>query len=1733
MSTSINNAGITKDSGDKTKWFEEDDESLLCYLLLDHHLQSEEEDDEDNLGNRLSCMLDRLEQDVGGARGIGGRGEDRWWNGMRHGAITSGFSCNTSGQPSNNRNNSSSSSGSLPKSFNTPEGQIHLRALVDLLGITEERGVKITLAALRSFASVSSPDKGSTDDGSSTDKDGGATTTTLADSSSSSSSGGGQEEKLRSLLGTKDLFNRVLDRHRHQFLARLRVVTECLRLEQEYSTSSGGDDDDEDDDEENKQKVGKSCAHFLDTLDSQTTLNGKKRGVFQLLLRLATGPSLPWMGGGSELPYSVGKLRGGHTGYDASNTMSGVIGHDESSLLAIRNEASEALLVLLYDRIDGGVQRLDLYLLMEGASSCGDFEFGMSASQYSKRGLLKARGGGRHEAPFHRRSMSVEGIGGQESTTSVEVMKHRLNGLWGLACAECMGLWRANNGNSGWVKQHPFFAGLSLSGGSIEGGDIGDTPIGLTLRASEGRGGGNMTASAQVELEALCQKLRSLGEAVRDRRQFAYKAKTRCRETDAMDEVGDQDDDDELWGVEAPEAITLLSFGLLLRLAHLAAPSNNEFLNKLGGWGEECSQMANDDCGAFAYLHRVLEGVVRDPLKELEGGLARRWGVTGVEGEKIVQDIAGRGEIQMLAKDSTLALMGESEEQMQGEDGAELLTGLAGDAASVVYASIGREILSATIRSFRQALLSLQSPSASENIGMLADLASILYRNSAPLCEQFWSDWEEFCQGNDSMEDEPSSDESMCYLLDAAHSLAVSTLVELNNGGSKQTIIKYLRPLSSFLRLIASLCANSTTVESILTSDFLPEGLIPKAMLVCATLAPLVSQLSETSEQVTSEEHSTVKYATIATASISTLAYLGGEKARNWIRQSLRNCGSFGGPRMLFTIAAYAMPRKQSALSKECAEWSSCTLNLLADLLVDADVAFQMEASGCFSSSKSFGEHITSGFTQFVSEGIQSETTLSAMSVLSCLAVNLTRDTLNTRIDATEAIRSNIETVGGGVLVGLEVLSTLFSGGEVFAPASKIQVATAHAILLSTLATLVGIKPVIYLHEDDTVREVALDVRNAIITSLTTSTALGQIVAFLATLPISSIIMKHTLSAKALSDVMETAVDYRENTARDGSKYGAWSRFVTPKRASQRARTAETTPPFNDGTDSAKGMSQDMSLCAVAEMSLSLILVWSYHAEDIVEVAKECGEDITFQSPCNLLLSKVPFPDARGLSVANLNLVSRFINVDDALSGGGTKANSALLATKIIKMCLRHTVIANELSGDAGVGLVTFRAALCSGRHLFGVLLGALNKLDNEDIYFDHMEKAVLLAVVTLETLAICVNDQSDIARTILLGGDGKEEWTLVDAMIKSVENAIALITSSNEKQQVDNRLTNLRCALACGSLQAISAIWSACRLGCLDNSNSDNHACGIIASRLASEEGTASVANLSVELTRCSLLAIMSQDERNSMQYEVSIDSLNDKSILLDLLRKSLDIMTVEVIARVQSDTQGGVNFVDDLTDSGPLECWSFLLSSSNTASLAASSWVNEYSASVGKTDVSNWSVSSFLRACPAEKDTSSTTWCSSALGTRLAKDLSNSDADSVNAFVQCNTLSVLASSETNFAASWASFFEVVAVNSFASRSEAAACTLSTSLAESTLAALSTLSQSKMMAESVLSPQGFSQIDYAKPVEELCLLMTTSLLMASVTTVESRKLLEMLDRLHESTNRLFVMTQVGGIDQV
>ena len=1359
--------------------------------------------------------------------------------------------------------------------------------------------------------------------------------------------------------------------------------------------------------------------------------------------------------------------------------------------------------MLLYDRIDNGVQRLDLYLLMEGARCCPEFEFGMSALDYSKRrGYFGSggRGGG---------ATSSMQFNGQESgVATMEKMQVRLNGIWSLLCSECMGLWRASNTNNGdWVKQHPFFAGLGDGSDEIEGGGGG-----LSLRLGPSDNGSRK--GPRIELEALCQKVRELGETVRDRRRFAYESQMKLNQHAAAAAVSD--DGDELWGVQAPDAVTLLSFGLLLRLAHLSSPSN-EFLSKLGGWGQECAQMANDECAAFAYLHSVMDSMVLDPVGK---NVRRR---RDVGNEKMVNDLIARRELEMMSS-GVFALM-DGEEQANNAD-EEFFEGFSGDAASIVYQSIGNEILEGTIRSFREALLSLQSSSAIDNICMLTNLASVLYRNSSILCDQFWCDWENFCQG-DGMADADSSDDPMCYLLDASHSLAVSTLVELNNGGSEKSIIHFLKPLSSFLHLIASMCANSSTVHSILDSEFLPEGVIANSMSVCAALAPLISSLNASDNHITAEERSTVRHATMVIQSISSLAYFGGTRARAWIRQSL-------GPKVLCDIASRVVPQRQNVMVHDCIELASSAMNLLAELLTDSDATFQSNALVCFSSSSCFGADSSSAFNILASGGVHSEATLSVMLVMNCLAMNVTRNMFHSQSN-TQEIVSSLLTIGNGIKVGLEVLSTLFSGGEVSFPSSDLQVGICHAILQSVVATLVGLKPIIYLHEEDSVRETAVAIRDELINALATSTALGQVVASLASAPISLALMKNASTLQELSVVMDSAVYQRENV-RDSGKYGSWSKFVTPKRAKQKRATKSAD--ISSNTEDVACTPSNINDLSV--ISLSLLLLWGENAEDITRKLESPEENLLVLSPCNLLLCKASLPASRSTdsccNIANLNLISRYPSVDNIVAGG-SKAKSALLSAKIVKMCLEHARTSSGVYGDTRIGLSVFRAALGGGMMIFNTLFDTFDNLTH-DSSLDANDDSVLMAVILLETVAISVNSHPELARSMLVGTEVSQNWKLIDLIVASVNDTVELLAkSADENESVDEKHLSLRSFLTCGCLHMISALWKSCRLVCTQNARSESkHACGVVTSHLAGANDnspTSLIANTAVELTRCSLLATMSLQESEN-DNATSYNDINKKCILIDLLTKSLDIIAIEAVTRIQTKTHGGMSFVEDLFEPGPMECWSILLASNNAAGVAASSWLFGFSASVGKSNALNWNVGSFLEAYPVENNLATSTWCLFGQSTRLADALTYPGSDTWRKFLECNTLYSSIQAEDCFAASWAHFFEVVAAGCIKTKSSKEAHSLMNSLAECSLAALSSISESKTISESMLSSQGLSESPDTKPIGDLCSLLLYSLSVSSalddIEKDEARCdiLLGMFGRLYDSANRLFAMTQLG-----
>ena len=1545
----------------------------MAQLLLN------ESDDVDGLKHKLSQVKAKVIEDTA---------NDRWFCDLLQLSKSSGFKVQF--DAGSRRSPAGTASKGLPISFKTPAGEAHISALVDLLGITKERAVKITLSALRSFASVNK--------------------SSGEDSDKENESSEDDDSSLRSLLGTTDLFYRVLSNHRNQFLSRLRIITECLRLEQECQQQEDGQGGD---------NVGEACSAFLDGLDTGMTVNGAKRGIFKILVSLAAGPTLPGIGGSFEMPSSVARLRGSFS--DTSTN---------EEVLYTRTEAAEALMVYMYDRIDGGAKRLDLHLIVEAASLCPELEFGMTVAR--KTAHLEPKLSGRSPAMVASQS--------------------RLDSLWALICAECMSLWRANSAEGvDWIGNHPFFSDIS-----------GQT--------------------AQSELDALCGCMHQLGQVVSERRQYAFSRHQQYGSDGCADT--------ELWGVHAPEAVAFLSMSLLMNLASTNR-HGDEYFAKLGKWGQESAQIANDQCGAFAYLHCTMENLVKDAL---EITTVRNCGAS----EALVRDILRQGEIE-----STLAL---STGMPDGENEA--------DAASVLYASIGREILSATVRAFRDVLLSLKSDASVENVSMLTDIASTIFNKSEILCDQFWREWENFCQGNDSM---GNDDEPMCYLLDASHNLAVVALGELNSGQfSPQAIIHYLRPLSSFLCLMSSLVATSGMVESVLTSQFLPDGLITSSMHVVAELAPLVASINRDrlTGPATAEERITVNHAALLVKSVSTLAHVGGRKARDWVRGLLTS-----GPQLLTSIISHVMPRHQCVLAEECINLVASTLSLLEELLLDADVHFQDQVMSCFTTTSLDGSRNLDGIAMLLSgdTGVASSVTVSAMRIIFTLADSVTRRALDSKISSAVV---QIELVGSGVRLALDLLATLMStNGEVSVPASGYEMSSVHATLCAVVAALEGLKPIIYLQEDDEARNAALVVRNGIIEQLSRSTHTGQAIAFLATAPVSVALTQSNLSSDNARRVMQSV---------QKKKTSKWDQLIAPRRKSKTINTRDvefTTQEFDD-------VSSPELDCVVA-MALSLVLVWGEHAEDASSFFEVDSQDdvLLSQSPCVLLLSKCTPASIQGqtsaLNVANLNLISQFIIVDHAVGDMSIKADIALLSSRIIKMCLRHTNVASRHSNDASFSLNAFRLALGGGVHVvFKTLLATLNRITHPDSP-DLSQRLYSMAILLLETISVSLASSGDLARSIIIGGGTSQDWSLVDKIVSIITDTDSLIEKSRNGDVSDDTLI-LRCMLANACLNVISELWKSNRLTCKEASD-NTHSCVAITAYLAKDERRIKTADIVAELTRTTLLAIMSFQGENSMQDGVAVPDLNKKVQLLEILAKALTIMQTEAICRLQIKGSGleSIKFMEDLFDlDGPLECWKVVLSSSNTSTVAAATWMDGFTDSVGRRNTNNWNVLSFAQACQADKDCSFTSWCAIGPARRVIEALSSAQpsTSAVSSFAECNSLYALERAEATFAASWASMVDVLSSNTASARPKDEVVAFLDAVGEISLSSLCADTESKAIAQSMMSSQGLvSYLEHTSTAHMCALFLHATTARKGLSTDGTRPAyIASIEGLYKSASRYF-----------
>lgn len=264
-----------------------------------------------------------------------------------------------------------------PASFETSGGKEHLQVTAEFLGVTEASALQLTLGALASLAT-------SNDD-------------------------------FQSLLGTRALLLKTMEYYHQQRVSQIGVLAECLLIEQDHESATSG-----------------MVASLLNDIDEQYILQGNRRGLFRFLLYTATQSlesfSREQLEKTRNLAPPVAKLhQSAMTPTDRNVWNQFLVDSTQIRRVFMHREqveAMEALVVLLYKRIENGVQRKDLLQILLSFNSCGHF-FTADENDLPSSG-------------FQRRASM----------------------LAALICSECTALWRALLPGTPWVQDHPLLSGL-------------------------------------------------------------------------------------------------------------------------------------------------------------------------------------------------------------------------------------------------------------------------------------------------------------------------------------------------------------------------------------------------------------------------------------------------------------------------------------------------------------------------------------------------------------------------------------------------------------------------------------------------------------------------------------------------------------------------------------------------------------------------------------------------------------------------------------------------------------------------------------------------------------------------------------------------------------------------------------------------------------------------------------------------------------------------------------------------------------------------------------------------------------------------------------------------------------------------------------------------------------------------------------------------------------------------
>lgn len=810
-----------------------------------------------------------------------------------------------------------------------------------------------------------------------------------------------------------------------------------------------------------------------------------------------------------------------------------------------------------------------------------------------------------------------------------------------------------------------------------------------------------------------------------------------------------------------PEALALLSFGVLLKAAGAAAgtsvsPDDDSCWKSLGSTGLELVKDSNDRFDAFGYLATVMTDLVvpssfvATPVHRLPHDLI----IFHPDDAKSL--LAGGGETE------TNELVAPHNEL---------------NAASLAYASIGRELLTASIFVFQDNILPMHKLPQADNMGRLANLLALVNRNSPTLAGHFWSDWHIY--NASTFQDRESL--PLCRLLHRAKELAVAAL-NSKERYSDATVLEGICPL---FQILAALTYDANVVEIVL-GTLLPTGSIQDCFVLLK------------SPQLTMPVQSKELFATCRETilhSINILSRFGrgstrcGDALRAALEESTTS-NAVGGPRTMARIAlASGSPRIAGHI---CSIIAGLVDGAPCEWLVDAIEALKM-----IQVENTFWRGLLTG----------EESSISILRLTDCLVQHVGKILFHPNVSENIAVEV-LSVVQFAVLACsgllLDSLPTMTLWDQ-----NKLSSSSVVSILDCLSRSLLEMRHIVQFHSSSQVRTVALLFLEKIVSALASNRRLGEAISQYVTAPMSSAIMASVESSvRKLGNLQDADIASDASLFVSHQSVEVKTAYATEKARSFLKATVLAGPALFKGGRSAGLFVSDQAYTVALEVALSALRLLNGWAQS-VNATLFC-DDKALQislSPCHLLktaaLLPTEFQNDKLLSNAWSNtfipvwsLMLQYMRFDNSIM----ECNLASEALVFVSISLSNLIAA---PADAGsVEQHTMFSNLIRSRLFRTIVKHCLARAEclstQDDVSAD--ENLEVCCLVRFFNLFILVESAAPLLASELVCSDDAE---VLRALVKVASNVLSALVKDGVVSNLNTSLV-AKLRIGTGSLKVL-----------------------------------------------------------------------------------------------------------------------------------------------------------------------------------------------------------------------------------------------------------------------------------------------------------------------------------------